>query len=72
MKINVNYHVIATFKTQKETAEDIAEALSVIKLWNPLWCPKHAMCDFSHEEISALEALFPGMLENNADIAKLK
>ena len=72
LKTNVNYQVIATFIMQKETAENIAEALSVIKLWNPLLCPKHAMCDFSHEEVSALVRLFPGMLVNDADIAKLK
>ena len=62
VKTNVNYQVVASFITHKETADDIAEALGIVKIWNPLWCPKNAMCDFSHEEINAIEAIFPGML----------
>ena len=32
---NINYTVVAEFIVQSESAEQIAEALTVIKSWNP-------------------------------------
>ena len=35
VRTNVGYSVVAGFIVQEESAEKIAEALSVIKQWNP-------------------------------------
>ena len=40
VKTNVAYLVVAEFIIQNETKDDICEALSVLKLWNPDWEPK--------------------------------
>jgi len=39
--------------------EDIAEALEVIKNWNPMWSPKFFMSDYSEAEMSAVQNAFP-------------
>ena len=53
---------------QQETKESIKEALEKVRDLNPDVRPKYAMVDFSHEEISALEETFDGIisLEKNA------
>jgi len=39
VKSNVGYIVVAEFIMSSESAEEIAEALSVLKDWNPEWNP---------------------------------
>lgn len=56
---NVGYKVVAEFLCQNEDKECIAEALSIIKGWNPTWDPKYFMVDFSLAEINAIESEFP-------------
>ena len=40
VRTNVGYSPVAQFITQNETAQDIQEALKVLKMWNPSWKPK--------------------------------
>ena len=42
VKINVGYSTVPEFITQFETASHIEEALSILKKWNPTWCPSYA------------------------------
>ena len=37
MRTNVGYSTVAQFITQNETAQDIQEALEMLKTWNPSW-----------------------------------
>lgn len=59
VKTNVGYSVVAEFIVQSETAENIAEALTMLKQWNPAWSPRYFMTDYSEAEIVALEEVFP-------------
>lgn len=45
-----------------ETADAIAEALSVVKGWNPSWSPRSWIVDCAQSEISALESVFSGIV----------
>ena len=60
VKTNVDYEVVASFIVQHETADPIAEALNILKDWNPSWNPKFFMTDLSEQEINAVEEVFPG------------
>ena len=40
VRTNVGYSPVAQFITQNETAQDIEEALEVLKTWNPSCKPK--------------------------------
>ena len=53
------YKVVAEFLCQNEDNECIAEALNIIKSWNPTWKPKYFMVDYSKAEINAIESEFP-------------
>ena len=55
---NVGYKVVAEFLCQNEDKECIAEALDIIKSWNPTWRPKYFMVDYSTAEINAIESVF--------------
>ncbi len=59
VKTNVAYSVVAEFIIQSEMSEDIYEALSVLKKWNPTWNPKFYLLDYSDAEIAAVKKLFP-------------
>ena len=59
VKTNVSYSVVAEFIIQSETIDNIFEALSVLKLWNPDWEPKLFLTDYSDAEIGAINKLFP-------------
>lgn len=59
VRTNVGYSVVAEFIVQSETAENIQEALSVLKQWNPEWYPSYFMTDYSEAEMTALEKAFP-------------
>ena len=56
---NVGYKVVAEFLCQNEDNECIAEALNIIKSWNPTWKPNYFMVDYSMAEINAIESEFP-------------
>ena len=58
VKTNVGYSVVGEFIVQSETAEQIAEALSILSSWTPEWQPAYFMTDFSEAEISAIKATF--------------
>ena len=58
LKTNVSYSVVAEFIIQSESAEQISEALSVIKSWNPTWNPSFFMMDYSDAEMAAVQNLF--------------
>ena len=60
VKTNINYQIVATFVTESESVESISEALEIIKEWNPDYHPRYFMTDYSREEITALENVFPG------------
>lgn len=59
VRTNVNYTVVAEFIIQSESAEQIAEALSIIKDWNPKWSPPFFMSDYSEAEQLAINTVFP-------------
>ena len=59
VKTNVNYTVVAEFIVQSEGAENIAEALRIIKNWNTNWCPPFFMMDYSDAEQLAINTVFP-------------
>lgn len=61
VRTNVCYQIVATFVVQYSTTASIAEALEVIKSWNPSWRPRYFMTDFADEEIHALESTFEGL-----------
>ena len=58
-KTNVGYSVIAEFVTHHERMEDIAEALQVIKDWNPNYSPKFFLSDYYEARILAVGKAFP-------------
>ena len=60
VRTNVGYMVVAKFIIQSESAEEISEALSILKQWNPNWKPKYFMSDYSETELCAIEQVFPG------------
>ena len=37
------------------------EALQILCEWNPGWTPKYFICDFSEEQITAVENVFPNV-----------
>ena len=59
VRINVGYSVVAEFIVQEESVEKIAEALGVIKQWNPSWNPSFFTTDYSEAELLAIEQVFP-------------
>ena len=60
VKTNVDYQIVGTFVYEWESTENITEALNAIKDWNPGWKPLYFMTDYSDEEITSIETLFPG------------
>ena len=57
----VGYFAVAEFVVETEDSEAVAEALKVLKSWNPKWNPSYFMVDYSESEILALEAVFAGI-----------
>ena len=47
VRTNVGYSAVAQFIVQQEGANEIEEALEVLKLWNPTWKPDFIMSDYS-------------------------
>jgi hypothetical protein len=58
---NMGYHVVASFIIGNDNSDEISQALSIIKQWNPGWRPKGFMCDLDQREINACERVFEGM-----------
>ena len=58
VKTNVDYQIVASFVTENESTESIAEALGVVSDWNPGWCPKYFFTDLCEQEINAIETTF--------------
>ena len=54
VKTNVGYQVVATF-IQNEAKADIAEALNILRNWNPHRKPSYFMTDKCNAEIEAVE-----------------
>ena len=59
VKTNVGYSVVGEFVVQSETANQIAEALSILTSWNPEWKPSFFMTDYSEAEMGAISIVFP-------------
>ena len=59
VRTNVGYKPVAEFVCESETTKSIAEALDILKTWNPQWTPKYFMTDYSEQEIQALAQVFP-------------
>ena len=59
VKTNVGYSVVGEFVVQSETADQIAEALSMLSTWNPEWQPPYFMTDYSEAEMGAITKIFP-------------
>ena len=57
VRTNVGYSVVSESIVQEESAEKIAEALGIIKQWNPSWNPSFFMTDYSQAEVLAIERL---------------
>jgi len=60
VRTNVDYVVVGTFVTQYEDSASIAEALQVLRDWNPAWKAESFMVDFCEPEIMALQQVFTG------------
>eukprot|EP00794_Sanderia_malayensis_P004341 gene4341-4918_t len=60
VKTNVDYQVVGTFVCEGESTDNIVEALTILREWNPGFQPKYCMTDYSNEEIRATEEVFPG------------
>jgi len=58
VKTNVGYVVVAEFVVSSESAEEIGEAISILKKWNPDWNPAFFMSDFSEAEFLAIKKVF--------------
>ena len=59
VKTNVDYQIVGTFVYEEESTENITEALNIIKDWNPGWKLLYFMTNYSDEEITSNETLFP-------------
>ena len=59
IKTNIGYSVVAEFVIQSETTQQISEALTVLKQWNPNWKPSFFIIDYSEAELSAIKEVFP-------------
>jgi len=62
VQTNMGYVNVAMFAVEHETTAAIADALTVIKGWNPTWTPMHFITDYCEAEIAACEDIFPGDL----------
>ena len=54
------YQIVASLLTHNETTESIAEALGVLREWNPGWNPGYFFTDLCEQEINAVEGTFKG------------
>ena len=59
VKTNIGYSVVGEFVVQSETADQIAEALSILSSWNPEWQPSYFITDNSEAEMGAITTFFP-------------
>ena len=59
VRTNVGYSVVGEFIVQSESADNIEEALQMLKSWNSDWNPRFFMSDYSEAELAAVQAVFP-------------
>ena len=59
VRTNVNYTVVAEFIVQCESANEIADALTIIRQWNPDWSPPFFKSNYSEAEHLAITQVFP-------------
>jgi len=55
VKTNVGYVVVAEFVISSESAKDIREAISTLKVWKPAFF----MSDYSEAEFLIVQQMFP-------------
>lgn len=67
VKTNVGYIVVAEFVISSESAEEIGEAISILKEWNPEWNPAFFMSDYSEAEFLAVQQVFPSTISYICD-----
>ena len=58
VKTNIDYQVAGAFVVETESTKAIAEALQVIKEWNPQFNPRVFMTDYDKAEIGAIKRIF--------------
>ena len=51
--------MVGEFIVQSESADNIEEALQMLKSWNSDWNPRFFMSDYSEAELAAVQAVFP-------------
>ena len=51
--------MVAEFSVQSESANEIDDALTIIRQWNPDWSPPFFMSDYSEAEHLAITLVFP-------------
>jgi len=61
---NIGYVMAAVFLLADEQSSSIIKALQILSQRCPGWQPKYVMSDYSEAQISAIEAVFPGMLRD--------
>ena len=61
VKTNCDYQIVATFITEDEHTNTIAEALTILKDNCLDISPPYFLTDFDESEISAIEKVFPGI-----------
>lgn len=59
---NTIYMVVGMFIPKFNTSDGIAQALALLKEWNPTWYPSRVMTDYCASEIDAIGRIFPGKL----------
>lgn len=62
VQTNIGFAICGTFICANESKDCIAEALGIMKEWNPDWHLSHFFTDFDEREITAVEEIFPGNL----------
>ncbi|XP_049275674.1 uncharacterized protein LOC125756178 [Rhipicephalus sanguineus] len=72
VKTPSGYTPAGVFIIQFETAQCIAEALSVFKQWCDNWSPQYWMVDYSKAEISAIKQVFPESQISICDFHRLQ
>ena len=59
---NCDYQIVGVIVMERESVNDLREALALIKEANPSWSPQQFAVDSSEEEIQTVESLFPGRI----------
>ena len=60
---NVDYQLVHSFIVQSRSLDYLRQGLTPLLEWNLSWTPKFFIVDFSPEQISIIEELFPCKLK---------